>query len=380
MSHVRPSAFTAFRFMTSRRVAGMAGLCGAVALATGVAIAQTAATSPSAGKSVKVGSGLYELAVSQSTGHVYVASAGGRGQASGAAIHVLAGDSLDAQGTVDMAASAPYGVGINDRTQTLYTTNTRSGSVTAIDLKTRKIINTISTEQDKSAHLREVVADESTNTIYASSYGQDGRIWVIDGSKNTLVTLIEKVGNGTSGLVVDSAAKRLYAANIATNDIVAIDTTTREVVERYPAGGERPTNLAFDAKTGKLFVANQNPGTLTVLDTKAKGKLLATVPTGAGALDVEYSAPTNRVFVANRGAGTVTVIDGTTYAVVTHVQTGAAPNTLAIDAKRGLVYVTNKARPGGGRRGRGDGAAAPATPPPPPAEDPGADTVTVIRP
>ena len=378
MSHVIPSASAAFRFIASRRVAGAAGLCGVVTLATGIAIAQTGAGTPSAGKSVKVGPGVYELAVSQSTGHVYVASAGGRGQASGAAVHVLTGDSLDAEGTVDMSAAAPYGVGINDRTQTLYTTNTRAGSVTAIDLKTRKIVNTISTEEDKNAHLREIVADETTNTIYATSYGQEGAIWVIDGARNTLSHLIRNVGNGTTGLVVDPAGKRLYVTNMGANEIAVLDTTTRQVIERYPAGGERPTNLAFDGRTGKLFVANQNPGTLTVLDTRAKGKLLATVPTGAGALDVEYSAPANRIYVANRGAGTVTVLDGTTHAVVAHLQTGSAPNTLALDSTRGLVYVTNKARPGQGRRG--GGAAAPATPPPAPAEDPGADTVTVIRP
>jgi YVTN family beta-propeller protein len=373
MRHLRRS----FNAAIGRHVAAAALTVTAVAAGSLAASAQSAATLPSVGKSVKVGAGLYEIVASPSTGTIYVAAAGGRG-AGGGAVYALNGDNLDVVKTIDMAATPPYGIGINDRTQTVYTTNTRNGSVSAIDAKTGQV-KTISSEADKSAHLREIVVDEADNVIYASSYGQMGIVWAIDGRTNEL-SLIQNVGNGTTGMVLDKAANRLWVSNLTANEVAGIDLKTRQVVERFPAGGERPTNLAIDPKTRRLFVTNQTPGNVTVLDLKAGGKLVATVPTGAGALDVEFNPAANLAYVANRGAGTVTVIEGTSYKVLANLQVGSAPNTISIDGKTGLVYVTSKARPGGGRgRGRGQGD-APATPPPPPVEDLGADTVTVIRP
>lgn len=351
-----------------------------LALVPAVSVAQTAAEKPSTGKTVKVAPGVYEVAVSPTTGTVYVASAGSRNQP-GAVVLALDGESLDVKTKIDMGQIAPYGLGINDRTQTLYTTNTRDGSVSAIDLKTGRVIATIKSDVDTSAHLREVAVDETANVIYASSYGRDGVIWVIDGQTHTL-SLIQGVGNGSSGLAVDAAGKRLYVTNMSANEVAVIDVATRQVVERYPAGGERPTNAAFDPKTGRLFVANQGTNNVTVLDARS-GKLLGAVDTGAGTLDVEVNSATGLGYAANRGAGTVTVFNVNSLAVVASLQTGSAPNTLAVDAKSGLVYVTNKARAGGGGRGRGQaeaqGAAA-AAPPAPPADDPNGDTVAVIRP
>ena len=116
---------------------------------------------PSAGKSVRVGLGVYEVAVSPSTNTVYVAAAGSRAEPA-AAVYALDADSLDVKSKIDVSKAAAYGLGINDRTQTLYTTNTRDGSVSAIDLRSNKVIGTIKSDVDKDAHMREVVVDEST--------------------------------------------------------------------------------------------------------------------------------------------------------------------------------------------------------------------------
>jgi YVTN family beta-propeller protein len=367
---------TTRRLLAARCIAPLAAA--AFALLPWVAFAQGAENRPSTGKTVKVPAGVYELVVSPSTGTVYVASAGSRTQPGGIVL-ALDGNSLDVKARIAMGETAPYGIGINDRTQTLYTTNTRAGSVSAIDLRTGKVIASIKSEVDTSAHLREVIVDETANVVYASSYGREGIIWVIDGRTNTL-SLIQGVGNGSSGLALDAAGKRLYVTNMSANEIAVIDLATKQVMQRYAAGGERPSNAAFDPKTSRLFVANQGTNNVTVLDARS-GKLLGAVPSGAGTLDVEVNSGTGLGYAANRGAGTVTVFDLTSLAVVANLQTGSAPNTLTVDTKSGLVYVTNKARPAARGGGRGQNAgAAPATPPAPPAEDPNGDTVAIIRP
>jgi len=343
----------------------------AVSFLAGHAWAQTQ-TRPAVGKTVKVGPGVYELVASRSTGTIYVASAGAR-NAGNAVVTVLNGNSLDVIKTIDVSAAAPYGMGFNDRTQTLYTSNTRNGSVSAIDVKSGNVTN-ITTEADKNAHLRELAVDEENNVIYASSYSRTGIIWVIDGKTNTVAHVIQNVGDGTAGLAVDAAGKRLFASNMSANEIAVIDTTSRQVVKRYPAGGQRPSNLAFDARANRLYVANQNPGTVSVLDM-SNGTVLSTLTAGAGTLDVEISGDGSRVYAANRGAGTVTVFDAKTFAEIATLDTGGAPNTLAVDTQSGLVYVSKKPKPQPrGRQGGTPGAPAP------PADDNHGDTVTVLRP
>ncbi len=354
---------------TSRFVGGLrlkAAAFALLALTTGAAFAgdaaaQVAATRPSMGKTVKVAPGVYEIAVSEQTGTVYVASAGrGAGE-----VVALDAETLDTKARIDMAETPPFGLGINDRSQTLYTTNTRDGSVSAIDLATNEVIRTIRSDVDSVAHLREVVVDEDKNRIYVSSYGTEGIIWVIDGATNTIADHYVNVGEGTTGLALDAEANRLYTTNIQGADISVIDTETGEVINRFAAGGGRPTNAALDADARRIFVANQESGDVTVVDTQS-GELLAAIPTGEGALGVRYNPSNNLVYVTNRQAGTVTVIDAEDYEIVGNFETGTHPNTVVVDRTTNNAYVTNKGRSGG--RGA------------PPVDDPRGDTVTIIRP
>jgi YVTN family beta-propeller protein len=326
--------------------------------------AQTASTAPRVVNSAKVGSGLYELVLSEPAETVYVASTG----TNDVKLYGLDAKTLAVKGSVDTAAAPAYGLGLNNRTQTVYTSNTRVGSVSAIDLRSGKVLNTITVADSPRAHTYRVLVDEDANMTYVSIAETPGKVWAIDGRTNTLSGVIQNVGSRTTGLALDKAANRLYASSLGTNEIVVVDLKTRQVTATYPSGGTGTTQLAFDPKTRRLFAANQQSGDLSVLDMNT-GAVVKTVKTGAGALGVGFNAKTNQIYVANRGAGTVTVIDGASLAVVADLKAGTMPNTVLIDQRSGMVYVTNKAR----RPGRGDAGAAPVA-------DEGGDTVTVIAP
>jgi YVTN family beta-propeller protein len=336
--------------------------------AAGSAWAQATATAPAIARSVKVGAGLYELAVGEGTDAVYVASTGGS-----ATIYALDPATLAVKKTIDVSSAPAYGMALNNKTHVLYTTNTRSGSVSAIDTRTGKVLNVISDPSDPRAHLFNLAVDEAADTVYVSVAATPAKIWVIDGKTQRLSGVIENAGSRTTGLTLDPATHTLYAASLGSNEILAIDPAARAIRSRFPSGGERPTHLAFDSKTGRLFITNQGTGGITVVDTKT-GALLKTVKTGEGALGLGFNPKTNQIYVANRQAGTVTVVDATTYEVVADLKAGTLPNTVAIDARTNTVYVTNKARGGGRGRGEGNAPAAPAAP------DEGGDTVTLIKP
>ena len=329
----------------------------------GIAIDAQSATAakPAVEKSARVGAGVYEVAVGGDT--VYVASVGGRGETGTAKIYALDPKTLETKKTIPVTDAA-FGLGFNAKTQRLYTSNTRTGTVSAIDLKTGNVLASISSEADPKAHTFRVLVDEDADTVYVSLASKDGKIWVIDGKTNTIAHTIANVGVTPTGLALDKAANRLYAAVQGTNDIAAIDLKTREVVTRFPAGGERPTQMAFDAKTSRLFVTSQTGGSVSAINTKS-GELLKTIKTGAQALGIGFNPATNRVYVANRQGGTVTVIDATSYEILADLPAGSLPNTVAVDYKTNSVYVTNNAKSGG--RGA------------PPVDDPNGDTVTLIR-
>jgi 40-residue YVTN family beta-propeller repeat len=311
-------------------------------------------------KSAKVeAKGLYEIVFNETENAVYVASAGARGQGQGKVLK-LDPKTLAVTGAIDVAAEPPYGMGLNQTTQTLYTTNTVTGSVSAIDLKTKK--PTYIRKEGEKPHFRAVVVDEGADLAYVSIVAENSSVWVIDGAKKELSHVIENVGRTATGMALDAPAKRLYVTAMGENAVHVIDLAEKKVVARYPAGGERPVNLVRNAKAGRLFVACQGSGDVTVLEA-ATGKLLKTIQTGKGALGVGYDPGKSRLYVANRGDGTVTVINADTYAVLAIHKTGTHPNTVAIDRRTGAAYVTNKA----GRSQDGS-------------DDPAGDTVTLIAP
>ncbi len=375
-------------------------LAGAAVLSAAIAISAQTATvgAPVVDKLEKVGAGLYEIVVGESTDSVYVASTG----VDNRKIFVLDPRTLAVKSTIDVEAHPAYGIAFNNRTQTLYTTNTRSNNVAAIDAKSGKVLSIITSPDGTGVHGFRLLVDEEANLVYISLPGSPSKVWIIDGATNTLKHEILDAGGRSTGLALDKAGNRLFVGSIADNQIVEVNLATREVVGRHPSGGQGTTHLAYEASTGRLFAGHQQSGNVTVLDTKT-WNVLKTIPAGAGALGVALDTTRHLLYVANRQAGTVSVINSNTLEVVTTLTAGTMPNTVAIDSRTGDVYVSFKARPAGrgGRGGRGgraggEGAgaraggapapapraapapAAPAAPPAPAPVDEGGDTVARI--
>lgn len=339
-------------------------LLGLMASAAVIGRIAPASAAPAIGGNRRIAPGLYEIVVNPTANRVYVASAGQRG-ANDASILVLDPVTLEASSAIELRDEPAFGLALNNKTQTLYTTNTRSGSVSAIDLRDNSAVKI---SEGEGAHLRQVLVDEDSNTVYASSFGakeKPSAVWIIDGAAKKVAGTIGDLKGGIAGLALDKAGKRLFATAMGENAIVEIDLVSRTEKRRFPSGGERPINLAFDAANGRLLVANQGSGDMTVLNA-ADGKLLNTVKTGEGALGLTLSPGNGLVYVANRGAGTVSVIDGKSLSVLANLATGTHPNTVAVDPRTNFAYVTNKAK----MSPRGQ----------PPVEDPNGDTVTIIKP
>jgi len=314
-------------------------------------------------KSSPAGSGVYEAVVNEQDGHIYVTSAGSR-NSPGGAIYKIHPETLAITDSILMKDNPPFGLGINQKTQILYTTNTRTNSVSAVDIKSGKVVATFNNGKDKS-HTREVVIDEDKNLVYVSDVGDPSSIWVIDGKTNTVLYSIEKTGKTTTGMALNASKDKLYVTNMGTNEVAIIDLQSRLIEKSFPSGGESPVNLV--AAGDRLYVANQKSGTITVLNAQT-GEVIRAIPTGAGAIGISFDKESNRIYSANRQTGTTTVIDANTYNVLADLPTGSHPNHVKVHPKTGAAYVINKTK--GGRPVEGQ---------PAPAVDTNGDTITLIR-
>lgn len=330
---------------------------GGVILTAASVLAQSGAA-PSVTRLEPVGRGLYEVAVGESTDAIYVASTGPGERR----IFVLDPRTLAVTGSIATDRQPAFGLAFNNRTRTLYTTNTRSSSVSAIDVGSGQIKATIQSPDGGGAHVFRALVDEPSNTVYISLPGTPSRIWVIDGATNTLRHEIPNTGGRSTGLALDRATNRLYTCSIASNEILEIDLGSRQVVRRFPSGGQGTTHLVFDASGSRLFATHQRSGEVTVLDP-GSGTVVKSIPTGAGALGLAFDERLDLLYVANRLAGTVSVIDSRRLEVIATLKAGSMPNSVAVDSRTGSAFVTFKAAP---RR--------PGDPP-----DSGGDTVALIK-
>lgn len=314
----------------------------------------------------KVGKGIYELVVDHNDGAVYVSSVGQQGNP-GPFIYKLHPQTLAITDSISLGDAAGFGLGINQKTRTLYTTNTRSNSVHAIDTKTGKLLATI-TNGAESSHTREIIVDEKNNKVYVSDVGDPSTVWVIDGNTNQYLYSLENAGKTATGLAIDSEKGLLYVTAMGDNEVLVYNTETREKVKSFPSGSESPINVAFDQKGDRLFVTDSKNSVLTVLKASS-GELLKKIEVGENPIGVGFDTNLNRIYTANRQGQSLTVIDGSSYTPIANIPTDGLSNTVAVNPKTGVVYVTNKQVGTRVREGQ--------TPPTP---VPNGDTVSAIQP
>lgn len=309
----------------------------------------------------KAGSGIYEAIINNNDGFIYVTGVGTRHAPNGA-LYKIDGNSLAIVDTISLQENPPYGIAINQKTNIAYTSNTRTNSVSAIDLASGKLIATIK-NGDKNSHTREIIVDEDRNLIYVSDVGEPSRIWIIDGKTHSFLGHIEGLGKTATGMCFLGNKDYIYLTVMGENAIYKVNTQSKTVEMQFSSAGESPVNITTDGK--QLFVANQKSGTITVLSPD--GALLKSIPTGNGAIGIAYDPIKKLIYSANRQSGSTTVIDAESFEVLADLKTGSHPNHVKIHPKTGEAYVLNKQK--GGRQATNQTAVA----------DPQGDTITKIK-
>lgn len=295
-----------------------------------------------------VGKGAYEMAYSQQENALWLATSQSRKLDKGGVVYRLDPVTLEVTKAIHNDLK-PFGATINNTTQTLWFGNTVNSAVTAIDAKTGEVKGRLvlddrkRTEEVRPLQPRELVADDTTNTVYISGIGKESVIWVVDGENIKLKTAIQNTGKMSTGLALDSKGKRLYTTN-ADGELITIDTADNKILSRKKLLDDGKEhffiNISLDTANERAFITDSKAAEVLVVDTR-NGNILAKVA-APESLAVLFNPARNEAYVTHRQAGKVSVIDAKSYKVVKTFDTPTHPNSLALSADGKTLYVSVK--------------------------------------
>lgn len=162
-------------------------------------------------------------------------------------------------------------------------------------------------------------------------------ITAIDAGTNSVIASIP-VGQAPTQLALSPDGTVLYVTNSGSNTLSAISTVSGATLATLSVGLS-PRGVAVNPTGNRIYVANSASNTVTVLNA-ANGSTVATVSVGVAPVGVVVSGDGTRAYVANRGSNTVSVINTATQSVMTTYAVGSMPQALALTAT-GKLYVTN---------------------------------------
>jgi DNA-binding beta-propeller fold protein YncE len=204
----------------------------------------------------------------------------------------VVGEIADTPGVHGFALAPELGLG--------FSSNGQENKASIVDLKTLKTLSKVDTGQNPDA----ILYVPGRQEVYTFN-GRGKSATVFEAKSGKVVATIPLPGKPEFAQV-DLKAGRVYNNIEDTNQVVAIDIKTHEVVAAWPiAPGESASGMAIDLAHHRLFLGCSNK-MMVMLDSES-GKVVATVPIGPGVDANSYDPATRLAFASNGGDGTVTI-------------------------------------------------------------------------
>ena len=260
-----------------------------------------------------------------------------------------------------------HGVALAEAEGHGFATSGRDGTVTMFDLKTLKVLGTITASPDADA----VLYDPASRRVFTFN-GDSRNSTVIDAASGKKLGAIDL--DATPEFAVAAGDGKLYVNLEDRGAVAEIDAAAMKIVRRWPiAPCESPTGLAIDRAHHRLFSGCRNK-VMAISDATA-GRLVTTVPIGEGVDGCGFDPGTQLAFASN-GDGTLTVVHEDTpaqFRVVGEAATRKGARTMTLDETTHRVFtVTAELGP--------PPAATPDHPHPRPSIVPGTFTLLVLEP
>ncbi|HEY6119173.1 MAG TPA: YncE family protein [Pyrinomonadaceae bacterium] len=176
------------------------------------------------------------------------------------------------------------------------------------DLGEIKIYETDSYKPVGSIKLREgadaSVYDPSTKYLYVVNGGKDAHlpnsyISVIDTNTAKALGEMKVDSNDVEGMALEKSGPRMFVDIRGNNSIEVFDRTKRNLIATWSIAqvAKKPTAISLDEDGHRLFVGARDPGKLIVVDTES-GKIVTSVPAAAMVDDMSYDQSHKRLYFA----------------------------------------------------------------------------------
>jgi YVTN family beta-propeller protein len=216
---------------------------------------------------------------------------------------------------------------------TAFVANSGSGTVTPIDLRTRKAERAIKVGANPSA----VAAAPDGRTVWVANSGS-GTVTPISTATLRAGPPI-RVGRDPRALAMTPDGKTLYVANSGSGTVTPISTSTGRAgppiaVGRYP----RAIKVSPDGATA--YVLDWGNARVTPIST-ADNTAGSPIAVGSYPFALAFTPDSSTAYVAAYGSDTVTPINVATGSAGTPIPVGAAPDALAVSPDGTTVYVVS---------------------------------------
>jgi DNA-binding beta-propeller fold protein YncE len=177
--------------------------------------------------------------------------------------------------------------------------------------------------------------DPATNRLWVA-HMDAGQLLAVDLRTRKIVATI--TAPGVHGVIAVPALGRVYASATNARQVLTIDARSGRILASAPAG-EYPDGLAYDPVQRHVFVSDESGGVETVID--AAGHRLATISLGGEAGNVQYDPGSGHMLADVQTRNDIAVIDPRTDRIVGRIPVPgcASDHGLDIDPKREIAFV-----------------------------------------
>ena len=205
-----------------------------------------------------------------------------------------------------------------------YFTAGQTGFVVEVDTQTNRVTRGIPTH-GKISHMTLVSPDGKR--LYTANIVSEN-VSVIDRASGKLITQVP-CGKGVEGMAFTLDGKHLWAANQPGESITIIDLATHEPIETFDCPG-MPVRIRF-TDDGRLALVPSwtEEGQLIVIDAATHGEIKR-IKVGGYAIGVEISPDGKRAFVGCEHSDGLHVVDMDTLTVEAVIETGNGPDPMLI--------------------------------------------------